>query len=86
MARPDPERIRTSHAERQSLSMRMAIRRFTRLTNAFSKKWENNCVALMLWFAFCNSCWVHRMPRVIPDMAAEVSDHIWSARGLLEAA
>jgi transposase-like protein/IS1 family transposase len=83
---PDPERICTSIIERQNLSVRMGTRRFTRLTNAFSKKWENHWAAVACWFAFYNFCRVHRSLRVTPAMAAGISDHIWSVRELLEAA
>jgi IS1 family transposase/transposase-like protein len=83
---PDPARICTSHVERQNLSMRMGIRRFTRLTNAFSKKFENHAAAVMLWFAFYNLCRVHKTLRVTPAMQAGISDHVWSVRELLEAA
>jgi IS1 family transposase len=83
---PDPKRVCTSHVERQNLSMRMGIRRFTRLTNAFSKKWENHWAALCVWFAYYNFCRVHQSLRVTPAMAAGISDHIWSVRELLEAA
>lgn len=84
LGEPDPDRICTSHVERQNLSLRMGLRRFTRLTNAFSKKWENHCAAIMLWFAFYNFCRVHRTLRMTPAMAAGISDHIWSVRELLE--
>jgi transposase-like protein/IS1 family transposase len=80
---PDPERICTSHVERQNLSMRMGIRRFTRLTNGFSKKFENHCAALMLWFAFYNFCRRHQTLRMTPAMAAGIANHIWSVRELL---
>ena len=86
MGRPDPERICTSHIERQNLSARMGIRRFTRLTNAFSKTWTNHCAAIMLWVAFYNLCRVHKSLRVTPAMAAGIADHIWAVRELLEAA
>jgi IS1 family transposase len=86
VGRPDPERICTSHVERQSLSVRMGLRCFTRLTNAFSKKFENHCAAIMLWFAFYNFCRVHKSLRTTPAMAAGIADHIWSVRELLEAA
>jgi transposase-like protein/IS1 family transposase len=86
MGQPDPERICTSHIERQNLSIRMGTRRFTRLTNAFSKKFENHCAALMLWFAFYNFCRRHQTLRMTPAMAAGIGDHIWSVRELLEAA
>jgi hypothetical protein len=83
---PDPERICTSIVERQNLSVRMGVRRFTRLTTGFSKKWENHWAAVALWFAFYNFCRVHRSLRVTPAMAAGISDHAWSVRELLEAA
>ena len=83
---PDPERICTSIIERQNLSVRMGTRRFTRLTNAFSKKWENHWAAVACWFAFYNFCRVHKSLRVTPAMAAGIADHIWSVRELLEAA
>ena len=83
---PDPRRICTSHVERGNLTMRMQIRRFTRLTNAFSKKWENHWAALALWFAFYNFCRVHLTIRVTPAMEAKITDHVWTVRELLEAA
>jgi IS1 family transposase len=73
---PDPERICTSIVERQNLSVRMGTRRFTRLTNAFSKKWENHWAAVACWFAFYNFCRVHKSLRMTPAMAAGISDHI----------
>ena len=81
---PDPKRICTSHIERQNLTMRMQMRRFTRLTNGFSKKWENHWAALCLWFAFYNFCRIHSAIRVTPAMEAGIADHIWSVRELLE--
>jgi len=86
MGQPDPDRICTSHIERQNLSIRMGTRRFTRLTNAFSKKWENHWAAVACWFAFYNFCRVHKSLRVTPAMAAGIADHVWSVRELLEAA
>jgi IS1 family transposase len=86
MGQPDPERICTSIVERSNLSLRMGIRRFTRLTNAFSKKWENHWAAVACWFAFYNFCRVHKSLRVTPAMAAGISDHVWTVRELLEAA
>jgi len=83
---PDPWRICTSHVERQNLTMRMQIRRFTRLTNAFSKKFENHWAALALYFAWYNLCRVHRTIRVTPAVEAKITDHVWSVRELLEAA
>jgi IS1 family transposase/transposase-like protein len=83
---PDPERICTSHIERQNLTMRMQIRRLTRLTNAFSKKWENLKAALALYFPWYNFCRIHRALRLTPAMEAGIADHIWSITELLEAA
>jgi len=85
MGQPDPERICTSIIERQNLSVRMGSRRFTRLTNAFSKKWENHWAAVACWFAFYNFCRIHKSLRVTPAMAAGIADHVWSVRELLEA-
>ena len=81
---PDPERICTSIVERSNLSTRMGLRRFTRLTNAFSKKWENHWAAVACWFAFYNFCRVHKSLRVTPAMAAGITDHVWEVRELLE--
>jgi transposase-like protein/IS1 family transposase len=82
---PDPERICTSHVERNNLSIRMGMRRLTRLTNAFSKKWTNLKAAYAVWFAFYNFCRVHYTLRCTPAMAAGVTDHIWSVGELVEA-
>ena len=86
MGRPDPERICTSIVERSNLSIRMAVRRFTRLTNGFSKKWENHWAMVALWFGFYNFCRVHKTLRMTPAMAAGITGSIWSVRDLLEAA
>jgi transposase-like protein/IS1 family transposase len=86
MGQPDPDRICTSHIERQNLSIRMGTRRLTRLTNAFSKKWENHWAALACWFAFYNFCRRHQTLRMTPAMAAGIADHIWTVRELLEVA
>jgi transposase-like protein/IS1 family transposase len=83
IGQPDPERICTSIVERSNLSLRMGIRRFTRLTNAFSKKWENHWAAVALWFTFYNFCRVHKSLRVTPAMEAGITDHVWSLRELL---
>jgi IS1 family transposase len=80
---PDEEKICTSHVERQNLTMRMMMRRFTRLTNAFSKKIENLIAAVSLHFAYYNFCRVHSTLRVTPAMEAGITDHIWSIRELL---
>jgi IS1 family transposase len=82
---PDPYRICTSHVERQNLTMRMQIRRLTRLTNAFSKKWANLKAAPGLYFAWYDYCHFHRTLRCTPAMAAEITDHIWSVGELVEA-
>jgi transposase-like protein/IS1 family transposase len=86
MGRPDPERICTSIVERSNLSTRMSVRRFTRLTNAFSKKWENHWAAVILWYTWYNFGRVHKSLRVTPAMEAGIADHAWSVRELLEAA
>lgn len=74
---PEPEHISTSHVERHNLTMRMSMRRFARLTNAFSKKVENHIAALSLYFMFYNFSRVHQTLRVTPAMEAGVSDHVW---------
>jgi IS1 family transposase len=86
VGQPDPERICTSHVERQNLSLRMGLRRFTRLTNAFSKSFTHHGAAVMLWFGFYNFCRTHKSLRTTPAMAAGISDHVWTVRELLEAA
>jgi hypothetical protein len=63
----------------------MGIRRFTRLTNGFSKKWENHWAAVALWFAYYNFCRRHRSLRVTPAMAAGLTDHVWEIGELLAA-
>jgi transposase-like protein/IS1 family transposase len=80
---PDPERICTSIVERQNLTIRMQMRRLTRLTNAFSKKWENLWAAYCLHFAFYNFCRIHSSIRVTPAMEAAITDHVWEIEELL---
>lgn len=75
---PDKEHVSTSYVERQNLSMRMGMRRFTRLTNAFSKKVENHERAIAIYFMHYNFVRVHQTLRVSPAMAAGVSDTLWS--------
>jgi transposase-like protein/IS1 family transposase len=83
---PDPKRICTSIVERQNLTIRMQMRRFTRLTNAFSKKWENLKAALGLFFAFYNFCRPHSsLKKATPAMASGLTDHVWSIREVLTA-
>ena len=73
---PDPDQISTSHVERQNLTMRMHMRRFTRLTNAFSKKAENHAYAVALHFMAYNFCRIHKTLRCSPAMAAGVTDRL----------
>ena len=80
---PNPERICTSHVERCNLSIRMAMRRMTRLTNAFSKKWQNLKAAYALWFAYFNFCRIHQTLRITPAMQSGLTDHVWAVEELL---
>jgi len=80
---PDPEHICTSHIERQNLTMRMQMRRFTRLTNAFSKKLTNLKAACALHFAHYNFCRVHSSLRITPAMAAGLTTEVWPLATLL---
>jgi transposase-like protein/IS1 family transposase len=82
---PDPRRICTSIVERGNLSMRTSIRRLTRLTNAFSKKWDNLHAALSLYFAYYNFCRMHSSIRCTPAMESGLTGHVWSLRELLTA-
>jgi IS1 family transposase len=75
---PDPSHIGTSHIERQNLTMRMNIRRFTRLTNAFSKKLENHMHSVALFYMHYNFVRVHQTLRVTPAMEAGLTDHVWT--------
>jgi len=76
--RPDPKHISTSYVERQNLTMRMSMRRFTRLTNGFRKKIENHIYHVALHYMHYNFCRVHKTLRVTPAMEAGIADHIWS--------
>jgi hypothetical protein len=80
---PDMNAVSTSYVERQNLNMRMGMRRFTRLTNAFSKKLENHCHALALYFMFYNFVRIHKTLKVTPAMAAGVSDRLWSMEDIV---
>jgi len=85
---PDPAHVSTSYVERQNLTMRMSMRRFIRLTNAFSKKIDNHGHAVALYFAHYNFCRVHQALRVTPAMEAGLANHVWDVEelvGLLEA-
>jgi hypothetical protein len=75
---PDPKYISTSFVERSNLSMRMGMRRFTRLTNGFSKKFENHAHQVALYFMHYNYCRVHSSQRVTPAMEARLADHVWT--------
>lgn len=81
--KPDRKHVSTSYAERSNLTMRMQMRRFTRLTNAFSKKVQNHEAAVALHFMHYNFCRVHQTLRVTPAMEAGISDHIWSLEELV---
>ncbi len=70
------ENVSTSYVERANLTMRMHMRRFTRLTNAFSKKLENHMHAISLYFMFYNFCKIHKTLRVTPAMEAGITDHV----------
>lgn len=74
---PNPRYVSTSHVERQNLTMRMGMRRFTRLTNGFSKKIENHVAAVALHYVHYNFCRVHKTLRVTPAMEAGIADHVW---------
>lgn len=80
---PNRKRICTSHIERQNLSIRMGMRRMTRLTNAFSKKWENLEAAYALWFAFYNFCRIHKSLRVTPAMESGLADRPLTLKDLI---
>jgi IS1 family transposase len=81
---PDPKHVSTSFVERQNLTMRMSMRRFTRLTNGFSKKIENHGHAVALHFMHYNFCRVHKTLRVTPAMEAGIADHVWTLDELFE--
>jgi hypothetical protein len=74
---PDPKHIATSFVERNNLTMRMSMRRFTRLTNAFSKKFENHAHSVAIHFMHYNFVRIHQTTRVTPAMAAGVTDKLW---------
>jgi IS1 family transposase len=75
---PDEKHVSTSYAERQNLNMKMSMRRFTRLTNAFSKKFDNHCHALALYFVHYNFIRIHKTLKVTPAMAGDLTDRLWS--------
>lgn len=79
---PDPKYVSTSYVERSNLTMRMSMRRFTRLTNAFSKKIDNHAHSVALHFMHYNFCRIHKTLRVTPAMEAGLSDHVWNLEEL----
>jgi IS1 family transposase len=81
---PNPRHVSTSYVERQNLTMRMSMRRFTRLTNAFSKKVENHEHMLAIYFMFYNYCRVHNTLRVTPAMEAGLAHHVWMIEELVK--
>ena len=90
MGNPDEAHISTSYVERQNLNMRMQMRRFTRLTNGFSKKAENHAHAVSLYFMFYNYCRPHttltkaaKGIKQTPAMAAGLTDHVWTVEEIL---
>ena len=83
MGDPKAEKVSTSHIERANLTVRMHLRRFTRLTNGFSKKLANLKAAVAVFVAWYNFCRVHQTLRVTPAMEAGLADHVWSVRELL---
>ena len=78
-----PQFVSTSYAERQNLTMRMSIRRFTRLTNAFSKKLENHALSVALHYMHYNFCRIHKTLRITPAMAAGVTDRLWTVADIV---
>ena len=80
---PDPAHVSTSYAERQNLTMRMSIRRFTRLTNAFSKKIEKHALSVALHYMHYNFARIHKTLRISPAMAAGVTDRLWSVADIV---
>ncbi len=81
---PDPKHVSTSYVERQNLSMRMGMRRFTRLTNGFSKKVQNHEAAISLYFLHYNFVRIHQTLRVTPAMQAGIADHAWTVEELID--
>ena len=81
---PDPKHISTSYVERQNLTMRMSMRRFTRLTNGFSKKVENHAAAVALYFMYYNFARIHQTLRTSPAQAASVTEKLWDIKDIVE--
>jgi IS1 family transposase len=85
LGKPDRDHICTRHVEGQNLSIRMGMWRVKRLTNAFSRKWENLQAAYSLWLAYYNFCRIHKTLRVTPAMEAGIAQRLWSISDLLSA-
>ncbi len=83
---PDPKHVSTSYVERQNLTMRMHMRRFTRLTNGFSKKLDSHGYAVALHFMYCNFVRIHGTLRVSPALEAGLTDHVWSLEEMIDVA
>jgi IS1 family transposase len=81
-----PQNISTSFIERQNLSLRMSSRRMTRMTNGFSKKFDNHCAAISLYATHYNFCRVHEALRTTPAMHLQITDHVWTISELIQAA
>jgi hypothetical protein len=81
---PDPKHISTRYVERQNLTMRMSMRRFTRLTNGHSKKAENHAHMVSLHFMHYNFCRIHSSLRVTPAMDAGVTERLWSVKDIVD--
>jgi hypothetical protein len=86
MGDPDESRVSTSHVERQNLTIRMGMRRFTRLTNAFSKKALNLDRALALHFVYYNFARKHQTIKTTPAIRAGIADHVWSLHEIAQLA
>jgi len=80
---PDPKHVSTSYVERQNLTMRMSMRRFTRLTNAHSKKLDNHRYAVAMFYAYYNFCRIHQTLRVTPAMEADIANRVWTVQDLV---
>lgn len=81
---PDPKHVSTSYIERQNLTLRMGSRRFTRLTNAFSKKIDNHCYAIALHYVYYNFCRIHKTLRVTPAMEAGLTKKLWDVQDIVK--
>jgi hypothetical protein len=86
ISKPVAENVSTSYVERQNLTMRMHMRRFTRLTNAFSKKMENHCYAIALHFVYYNFGKIHKTLRVTPAMEAGLTKDVMTIEGIVKLA